>query len=495
MQPERAQPGQRLAGGARLDGRAVGLGGEGGGQRRQLLVAQHLVEDRLLLRPEVRLALDQRLGPLEVDVERTETLVGQLVDRVLEGLALGEAAVGRRVDALLEVGLGLREDQQVVADRRPRVVVEVELGVLVVALGLALLAEERFGGLVGVRDLRGTDEGGIVSGQVEDAEAELLAQPRLDVLLVALDLRVLVLGDRVVQQALEASSPKEGTSSTAPARCRPARPRAGRPPRRTRGCPSERRTPGPLSPPEEEEEEPHPATARATTKGITSRCKRMCRTLPACARTWSACRENLRGGMSNMRPGGWKVQPKCCVVGGSGLQLFGTSRSGGAGLLPLRLSGSTESPAFRSHAPCPSTASTTTRWTRRTGSRFRRRRVPSWPPASPCRSGSASRACRSGRRMRTPRSCSAPWRRSSRSARRSGTSSASSTRTRRRWSSTPRDASTCRRSSRRHAGIEREVTVVGAGDCLELWDAKSWDDDTGLIDRAAEHIQSIGHPA
>ena len=46
-----------------------------------------------------------------------------------------------------------------------------------------------------------------------------------------------------------------------------------------------------------------------------------------------------------------------------------------------------------------------------------------------------------------------------------------------------------------HAGIEREVTVVGAGDCLELWDAQSWDDDTGLIDRAAEHIQSIGHPA
>jgi MraZ protein len=45
------------------------------------------------------------------------------------------------------------------------------------------------------------------------------------------------------------------------------------------------------------------------------------------------------------------------------------------------------------------------------------------------------------------------------------------------------------------AGIEREVTVVGAGDCLELWDASSWNDDTGLIDRAADHIQSIGHPA
>jgi len=47
----------------------------------------------------------------------------------------------------------------------------------------------------------------------------------------------------------------------------------------------------------------------------------------------------------------------------------------------------------------------------------------------------------------------------------------------------------------RHAGIEREVTVVGAGDCLELWDPASWNDDTGLVERAAEHIQSIGHPA
>ena len=45
------------------------------------------------------------------------------------------------------------------------------------------------------------------------------------------------------------------------------------------------------------------------------------------------------------------------------------------------------------------------------------------------------------------------------------------------------------------AGITREVTVVGAGDCFEVWDARSWNDDTGLIDRAAEHIQSIGHPA
>jgi MraZ protein len=47
-----------------------------------------------------------------------------------------------------------------------------------------------------------------------------------------------------------------------------------------------------------------------------------------------------------------------------------------------------------------------------------------------------------------------------------------------------------------HAGIERDVTVVGAGDCLELWNAGSWDtNDSDLITRAAEHIQSIGHPA
>ena len=47
-----------------------------------------------------------------------------------------------------------------------------------------------------------------------------------------------------------------------------------------------------------------------------------------------------------------------------------------------------------------------------------------------------------------------------------------------------------------HAGIERDVTVVGAGDCLELWDAGAWNtNDTDLLARAADHIQSIGHPA
>ena len=47
-----------------------------------------------------------------------------------------------------------------------------------------------------------------------------------------------------------------------------------------------------------------------------------------------------------------------------------------------------------------------------------------------------------------------------------------------------------------HAGIRKDVKVVGAGECLELWDADAWGGhNTDLIARAADHIASIGHPA
>jgi MraZ protein len=47
-----------------------------------------------------------------------------------------------------------------------------------------------------------------------------------------------------------------------------------------------------------------------------------------------------------------------------------------------------------------------------------------------------------------------------------------------------------------HAGISKDVKVIGAGECLELWDADSWGThNTDLIARAADHIASIGHPA
>ena len=47
-----------------------------------------------------------------------------------------------------------------------------------------------------------------------------------------------------------------------------------------------------------------------------------------------------------------------------------------------------------------------------------------------------------------------------------------------------------------HAKIGKDVVVVGAGDCLEIWDRSTWQDiDRGLIASAAEHIAGNGHPA
>jgi MraZ protein len=47
-----------------------------------------------------------------------------------------------------------------------------------------------------------------------------------------------------------------------------------------------------------------------------------------------------------------------------------------------------------------------------------------------------------------------------------------------------------------HAGIERDVVVTGAGDCLELWDRSRWEDyDQDLMARAPDLTASLGHPA
>ena len=47
-----------------------------------------------------------------------------------------------------------------------------------------------------------------------------------------------------------------------------------------------------------------------------------------------------------------------------------------------------------------------------------------------------------------------------------------------------------------HAGIERDVVVIGAGDCLELWDPSTWADyDQDLTARAPDITASLGHPA
>jgi transcriptional regulator MraZ len=47
-----------------------------------------------------------------------------------------------------------------------------------------------------------------------------------------------------------------------------------------------------------------------------------------------------------------------------------------------------------------------------------------------------------------------------------------------------------------HAGIDREVVVTGAGDCLELWDRSAWEAyDRDLSQRAPDLTASLGHPA
>jgi transcriptional regulator MraZ len=47
-----------------------------------------------------------------------------------------------------------------------------------------------------------------------------------------------------------------------------------------------------------------------------------------------------------------------------------------------------------------------------------------------------------------------------------------------------------------HGGIDREVVITGAGDCLELWDRSAWEAyDRDLSQRAPDLTASLGHPA
>jgi MraZ protein len=49
---------------------------------------------------------------------------------------------------------------------------------------------------------------------------------------------------------------------------------------------------------------------------------------------------------------------------------------------------------------------------------------------------------------------------------------------------------------RAHAGIDRQVMIVGAGEALELWDHTSWQAyDSDLTTRASELTSALGHPA
>jgi MraZ protein len=47
-----------------------------------------------------------------------------------------------------------------------------------------------------------------------------------------------------------------------------------------------------------------------------------------------------------------------------------------------------------------------------------------------------------------------------------------------------------------HATIERDVVVIGAGECLELWSRESWEDyDRTLTSQAPDLAESLGHPS
>jgi MraZ protein len=47
-----------------------------------------------------------------------------------------------------------------------------------------------------------------------------------------------------------------------------------------------------------------------------------------------------------------------------------------------------------------------------------------------------------------------------------------------------------------HAGIDRDVVVTGAGDCLELWARSAWEAyDSDLASQAPDLAESLGHPA
>ncbi|HYM58392.1 MAG TPA: division/cell wall cluster transcriptional repressor MraZ [Solirubrobacteraceae bacterium] len=47
-----------------------------------------------------------------------------------------------------------------------------------------------------------------------------------------------------------------------------------------------------------------------------------------------------------------------------------------------------------------------------------------------------------------------------------------------------------------HAGIDRQVVILGAGDSLELWDRETWKAyDTDLTARAPDLTAALGHPS
>ena len=47
-----------------------------------------------------------------------------------------------------------------------------------------------------------------------------------------------------------------------------------------------------------------------------------------------------------------------------------------------------------------------------------------------------------------------------------------------------------------HASLDKEVTVIGAGDHLQVWDRAAWTAfNAALTDDVNEIVSSLGHPA
>ena len=127
---------------------------------------------------------------LEVDEERGEPLVPELVEAFGELVVGGEAVALRRVDGGLEVG-GRREHDVAVEDAEAVLVARGrDVGhalVLVLLVRDGVLRENRFdrlAGLILVGRLERSDEPRLALRVLGDAEPGLLAEPRLDVLRV-----------------------------------------------------------------------------------------------------------------------------------------------------------------------------------------------------------------------------------------------------------------------------------------------------------------------
>jgi MraZ protein len=45
-------------------------------------------------------------------------------------------------------------------------------------------------------------------------------------------------------------------------------------------------------------------------------------------------------------------------------------------------------------------------------------------------------------------------------------------------------------------GLDKEVVVAGAGQCLEVWDRTAWSEHSGTLAAAVKRItEQLGHPA